>query len=62
MLAMLERCVISNERKGSRCEHDSNLCTKDECDGKGQCKHPDKKDGVSCGTNLVCQNGECVAA
>ena len=53
------RCVITTKPKGSRCAHDGNLCTKDECNEKGKCKHPPKKDGTSCGAYGTCKDGIC---
>lgn len=53
------RCVTSNKPAGSRCPDDGNPCTKDECDGKGACKHPKKKDGTACRGCGTCQDGIC---
>jgi hypothetical protein len=39
---------------------DNNICTTDGCSA-GACTHTNVADGQSCGTNLACQNGVCVA-
>ncbi len=40
--------------------NDSNPCTVDYCE-EGSCKTAAKPDGISCGENMVCQEGNCVS-
>ena len=45
---------------GTACAFDSNVCTRDECDGKGACTAPSAPDGSACGGNpdLACCGGQ----
>ena len=53
------RCITTNRARGATCQDDDNLCTRDICDGSGNCIHPKKPDGTACGSG-VCQGGACV--
>lgn len=49
---------------GSPCTDDGNVCTDDECDGAGNCVHPDNffvpcDDGAFCNGDDFCLNGTC---
>lgn len=40
---------------------DVNACTNDTCDIAGVCQYQNVTDGTSCGTEMVCSSGTCVA-
>lgn len=54
-------CSYPYQASGIPCSDDGNACTIDQCDGAGQCVHPAKADGISCGTG-TCSGGVCVAS
>jgi hypothetical protein len=53
------RCITTNRARGATCQGDGNPCTRDICDGNGNCIHPKKPDGTACGSG-TCQGGVCV--
>jgi hypothetical protein len=56
-----KRCVTSDKDAGSPCPDDGNPCTRDICDGKGVCTHPNRKDNTSCNWGgMVCVSGSCL--
>lgn len=46
---------------GQLCEDDGNECTYDQCDINGDCTHPVKEDGETCGSEATCISGQCVS-
>ena len=57
------RCRTTNLAQGSPCadaDKDDNACTRDICDGNGNCIHPNKNDLTVCPAG-VCQSGTCTA-
>jgi hypothetical protein len=53
------RCLYENRALGRTCRDDGNPCTRDICDGQGNCIHPKLPNGTSCGANQVCFNRVC---
>jgi hypothetical protein len=59
------KCLRNNtcscSREFPKCKRPSNPCKRAKCDvSKDRCVATDKQDGTSCGTGLVCDNGECI--
>jgi hypothetical protein len=56
------RCVIRNKPSEAPCTTDNNPCSKDVCDGSGNCTHPvdPAMAGQSCGDGKTCCGTACV--
>lgn len=62
-------CQANYEPSGTACTPDGNDCTRDACDGFGQCVHPSAPNGTFCGSGSdtscdnpdTCLNGVCLA-
>jgi hypothetical protein len=51
-------CTVLNRPKGTTCTSDNNMCTDDECNSTGTCKHFNVDTGTPCDDGNVCSVGE----
>ena len=57
------RCVVRNKLAGAACASDGNACTRDVCDGQGNCTHPPTARGTACASDgSACTRDVCDGA